>query len=98
MGFLDFLKSEKKRNLYTGGNGETIENAVIINTATSLQGITAEYDFVASKCGQKDADWTLESQMVLRSGNKNYDLINVQLKNGDEKSFYFDITQFYGKF
>jgi len=98
MGLFDFLKSKKKQNLYTGGNGESTENAVIINTTTSLQGIPAEYAFVASKCGKENVDWTFESQMALRSNGRNYDYLTVKLKNGDMKSFYFDITQFYGKF
>lgn len=98
MGFFDFLKSKKKQNLYTGGNGESAENAVIINTTTSLRGIPAEYAFVASRCGKENVEWTLESQMVLRRNGKNYDYLTVKLENGDKKSFYFDISQFYGKF
>ena len=98
MGLFDLLKSKKKQNYYGGGNGESAENAVIINTTTSLQGIPAEYAFVASKCGKENIDWTFESQMTLRSNDRNYDYITVQLNNGDKKSFYFDITQFYGKF
>jgi len=34
----------------------------------------------------------------MRSGNRQYDVVLIKLKDGQEKSFYFDITKFYGKF
>jgi hypothetical protein len=43
-------------------------------------------------------DWKLESQMVMADGGKQYDVLHVILKDGQKKAFYFDITQFYGKF
>lgn len=98
MGFLDFLKLRKKQDLYGGGSGESIETAVIINTSSSMIGIPAEYRFISRKYGQKDVDWTLETQMVMRSGNRQYDVVVIKLKDGQEKSFFFDITKFYGKF
>jgi len=98
MGLFDFLKLKKKQGLYAGGNGESIENAVIINTANSMIGISAEYKFITSRYGQKDVDWTRELQSIMRSGNRQYDVVVIKLKDGQEKSFYFDITKFYGKF
>ena len=98
MGLFDFLKLKKKQGLYAGGNGESIENAVIINTANSMIGIPAEYKFISRRYGQKDLDWTREFQSVMRSGNRQYDVVVIKLKDGQEKSFYFDITKFYGKF
>ena len=98
MGLFDFLKLKKKQGLYAGGNGESIETAVIINTANSMIGISAEYKFITSRYGQKDVEWTREIQSVMRSGNRQYDVVLIKLKDGQEKSFYFDITKFYGKF
>jgi len=98
MGLFDFLKLKKKQGLYAGGNGESIETAVIINTANPIIGIPAEYKFISRRYGQKDVDWTLEIQTVMRSGNRQYDVVVIKLKDGQEKSFYFDITKFYGKF
>ena len=80
------------------GGGDSMDRAIIINANTTTKGVRAEYDFISSKCGQRDLDWTFESQMALRSNGRHYDYIKVKLKNGDKKSFYFDITQFYGKF
>ncbi len=98
MGLFDFLKLKKKQGLYAGGNGESIETAVIINTANSMIGISAEYKFITSRYGQKDVDWTREIQTVMRSGNRQYDVVVIKLQDGQEKSFYFDITKYYGKF
>ena len=98
MGLFDFLKLKKKQGFYAGGDGESIETAVIINTANSMIGIPAEYKFISRRYGQKDLDWTREFQSVMRSGNRQYDVVVIKLKDGQEKSFYFDITKFYGKF
>ncbi|MBN1363324.1 MAG: hypothetical protein JW976_00830 [Syntrophaceae bacterium] len=98
MGFLDFLKMKKKQGLYTGGDGETIEKAIIINAKRMTVGIPAEYRFVEEKYGRMDLDWTFELQAVMRSGNRQYDVLAIKLKDGQEKTFFFDITKFYGKF
>ncbi|OQA88536.1 MAG: hypothetical protein BWY27_00921 [Bacteroidetes bacterium ADurb.Bin234] len=98
MGLFDFLKLQRKQSMYAGGNGESIETAVIINTANPIIGIPAEYKFITIKHGQKDVDWTLELQTVMRRGNRQYDVVVIKLKDGQEKSFYFDIKKYYGKF
>ena len=98
MGLFDFLKLKKKQGMYAGGNGESIDTAVIINTANPIIGIPAEYKFITSRYGQKDVDWTPEIQTVMRRENRQYDVVVIKLKDEQEKSFYFDITKFYGKF
>jgi hypothetical protein len=52
MGLFDFLKSRPRRNLYSGGDGESVERAVIVNATSSAIGIPAEYEFVTSKLGR----------------------------------------------
>ena len=98
MGFFDFLKPNKKESLYSCGDGSSKETAFVINATNSIVGVAAEYKFIEKQCGREDTDWERDLQMVLRSDNKSYDLIVVKLKNGGEKSFFFDITKFYGKF
>ncbi len=98
MGFFDFLKLKKRESLYSGGDGSSKETAVVINATNMLVGMAAEYKFIEKQCGRRNTDWQRDLQMVLRSDDKRLDLIVVKLKNGDKKSFYFDITKFYGKF
>ena len=94
MGFFDFLKLKKKQGLYAGGNGESIETAVIINTANPIIGIPAEYKFITSRYGQKDVDWTREFQGVMRSGNRQYDVVVIKLKDGRRNLFILTSQNF----
>lgn len=82
-----------------GGDGLTLENAVIITAKSETTGVQAEYDYVASKYGVRNEDWKLLSQAVQNNKNKIYDVLSIQLTKNDEKfDIYFDITNFYGKF
>ena len=46
--------------VYTGGDGTSIENAIIISGAgNSRNGIAAEYEYVAKKLGAKSVDWKI---------------------------------------
>ena len=95
MGFLDFFKPKKQENSYSIGDGGSVENAVMINTSGSQDGIAAEIDFITKNFGKKNEDWTLESQSAIHLDGKYYDLLTVKLKDGQIRSFYFDITKFY---
>jgi hypothetical protein len=98
MGLFNFKKQNQDKSLYSGGDGSSIETAIIINTTSSLTGVQAEYNYVIDKYGQINSDWKLESQGSLHSGTRNYDRLNIQLKNGESKSYFFDTTLFFGKF
>jgi hypothetical protein len=92
-------KSESANVEFAGGNGLTIDNAVIIKVKSETSGIAAEYDFIASKYGVRNVAWRVLSQSVQNKKNKVYDVISIKLAKNDEKlDVYFDITNFYGKF
>lgn len=82
-----------------GGDGLSLENAVIITAKSETTGVAAEYDYVASKYGARNVEWKILSQAVQNNKNKTYDVLTIQLTKNDEKlDIYFDITNFYGKF
>lgn len=97
MGILDWFR--RRSPLYSGGSGETIEDAVIINATNTSSGVAAEYRYVSRRCGRPDADWTLVSQALqeLEDG-RHYDILTVRLKSGEVKEFYFDISPFFGRY
>jgi len=83
---------------FEGGDGSSIENAVkIIGASGSMQGIRAEYEYLAGKFGIRGRDWELVMQSLLNDGGKDYDLMRVRLKDGTEITVFFDITDFFGK-
>lgn len=94
--------------VYTGGDGTSVENAIVISGAgNERNGIAAEYDYVAKKLGVRFVDWKPGGQgKIAGSGDnkknadndKKYDVLNFQnILNNETLTFYFDITDFYGK-
>jgi hypothetical protein len=98
MGLFHFFSRKRGQGMYSGGDGGSIETAVVINTASSLVGVPAEYQYVSDRHGQEDIEWSLESQTVMEQNGKYYDVLKISLRSGESKSYYFDITQFFGKF
>lgn len=91
-------KTKVDSNLFSGGDGTAEQKAVIIKATSSLVGIPAEYEFIEAKYGTKDIGWILQEQMQYDNNSKNYDMIEIKLSNGTIKRYYFDITNFFGKF
>ena len=99
--FKFFKKGDSKslnQDLFSGGNGSSEFEPVIINAKNSLIGISAEYEFMESKFGKTGSAWELEKQIQHNSNSKNYDIMEIKLSNGTHKKVYFDITSFFGKF
>jgi hypothetical protein len=84
---------------YEGGDGKTLENAIVIkNAENERNGIAAEYSFIAKTYGQKFKDWKPIGQSTIVKENRKLDLINIEtIPKKETISFYFDITEFYGK-
>ncbi len=83
---------------YSGGDGSSEENAVIINCNNSLIGISYEYSYIENLYGKRNEDWTVINQFLIHNNDKSYDKIEIELKNGSNKIICFEITQFFGKF
>jgi hypothetical protein len=85
---------------YEGGDGKTVENAIIIkNAENERNGVAAEYAYIAKINGEKFKDWKPVGQSTITNDNKKIDIINIQIIQKNETvSYYFDITEFYGKF
>ena len=78
-------------------NGDPFLSAVIINADNSRAGVQAEYDHVASQCGERQRDWKIQEQSLQEHHGKPYDVLVVDLSNGELRTFYFDISKFFGK-
>jgi hypothetical protein len=84
---------------FSGGNGSSMENAVVINNAKgSIEGINAEYYYIGYIEGKRGVEWQMKSQSLLNENGKYYDQIDITIaKTRKKKSYYFDITGFFGK-
>lgn len=85
--------------IYAGGNGKSVENAIVIKDAEKERnGIAAEYDYISKKHGVKFIDWKPVGTSTFDDKSRKYDAIHIQTIPQNERiTFYFDITEFYGK-
>ena len=77
----------------TGGDGSSIEKAMIIKAPDNFIGVRIEYTWIKKNC----PGWKLERQSEFKTGNKIYDKMEFRTPDGRLKTIYFDITDFYGK-
>jgi hypothetical protein len=84
--------------IYKGGGGlDSKEAIIIVGAKDELEGIDGEYIWLEEKYGEQDFGWELIDQQSIDDGDKKYDILKIKFLNGEEKEFWFDITDFYGK-
>jgi hypothetical protein len=76
-----------------GGDGSSVEKAVIIKSPDNFIGVRIEYTWIKKNC----PGWQLEKQSSFKAGNKIYDKMEFRTPDGQRKTIFFDITDFYGK-
>jgi hypothetical protein len=80
--------------MYEGGDGSTMETAVIIRNAVSeAEGVRAEAKWV----NKVHPGWRKGEQALLNEKGRAYDRITYTTPAGEPKVLYFDITAFFGK-
>ena len=83
---------------YSGGEGKSMEDAIVIHARSSKVGVTAEYAWIAQMHGQKGTDWEIEFQALMEHEGKHFDSLHIKLADGYQLTYYFDISEFFGKF
>ncbi|MGQ9608584.1 MAG: hypothetical protein ACUVWN_04750 [bacterium] len=78
-------------------NGESIEKAIVIDAENEVTGVLAEYEYLEKRFGKRGKDWKLNMQSLIEESKKIYDMMDLTLSDGTEKTIYFDITSFFGK-
>lgn len=86
----------EEEGLYSGGDGSTLENAVVVNAATEQKGVPAEYNYISAKHGQRGRNWQLHSRSVEEKNGKHYEIMDIITSEGEHRPYCFDITEFYG--
>ena len=79
---------------YTGGDGSSVNQAVVIQGATDEQtGVAAEYAWLR----QKYPGYRRGGQSLMGQQGRHYDKIEFKTADGQNMRAYFDITDFFGK-
>ena len=76
----------------SGGDGSSIQNAIIISECSNLEGVDQEYIEIRKRFG----DYQLIQQTLLDVEDRMYDKLDLDI-NGRIIEVYFDITEFFGK-
>ena len=81
-----------------GKDGTSVAHAIVVTASDELSGITAEHEYIVSKSCGNGGSWKWTSQATLSSNHREYDQIDVICSDGSSKrSFFFDITSFFGQ-
>jgi len=80
--------------VYEGGDGSSMEKAIIIKAPNNAAGVHAESDWIR----KNHPRWRKIKQSLVGGDNrKMYDRIDYDTPQGETKTIYFDITDFFGK-
>ena len=79
---------------FAGGDGSSAAEAILVKGATEATGVAAEYQWLRDHL----PGCRPERQVLLDVGGRRYDQLDVVMPNGERRSVFFDITEFFGKF
>ena len=77
----------------SGGDGLTLERAVMITGGNDLTNADVEYAWLR----QHAPGATVTGQELINTGKRVHDKLDVRLSDGSSRSYYFDITSGFGK-
>jgi hypothetical protein len=77
----------------SGGDGFSFEEAIKISDCSNIEGVEQEYIEVRKRLG----NYQLIRQSLQDKNERMYDVLELKLESGREITFYFDITDFFGK-
>ena len=76
-----------------GGNGTSLDDAIIISDCSHFEGVDQEYIVLKKRFG----DYKLIKQSLIDERGKIYDLLEIKLEDGRKIKVYFEITDFFGR-
>jgi len=91
----DTLKAARDTaKVKTIADGSSYDRAIVIMAKSEMTGTTAEYAWLRKNY----PGYKTKMQSLNYYKKKPYDILHVVLADGMEKAFYFDISNFFGKF
>ena len=77
--------------------GTSYEKSIVILEKNSLDGISREYKILSEMYGERNVGYTLEKQEAGTHDGAWFDILYIKLPSGEELTYYFDISHFFGK-
>ncbi|MHC4141478.1 MAG: hypothetical protein ACYSUF_06205 [Planctomycetota bacterium] len=83
---------------YSTGLGESLEDPIVITEAKyDVAGSAAIFAWLIRQYGTMDVDWRPRTKNALVDEGRHIDHYVVELRSGERKEHYFDITESWGK-
>ena len=80
--------------LFSGGDGSSVAAAVVIHATREADSIKAEHIWLR----ESHPGGSITKQELITSGRHMYDALAVSAADGTTHTYYFDITESFGKF
>jgi len=78
-------------------SGVSPDAPIVMIATNESTGVAKEYEVLFLLYGRQNVDWQ-SSQKLLKHKNRDFDEMEITLKNGKTETVFFDITSFFGKF
>ena len=77
---------------YSGGDGSSIDSAVVVTARNETEGIQMESEWIFHYNGR----FRKVSSGLVAQGGRHFDVIRVEVADHSERTFFFDISSFFG--
>jgi hypothetical protein len=76
-----------------GGTGDAPRSAVTIKRAPrGTSAMDAEHLYLTQRFGRHGRGWQLRARELVYEAGRAYDLVRIELTGGDQRTLYFDVT------
>ena len=79
--------------VYSGGDGSSIEQAVVVMADSEQAGVLREMEWIFARYGK----FRKTGVGLATVERRKFDAVRVELADHSEKEIFFDITSFFGK-
>ncbi len=79
------------KEIYSGGKGWSIEDAIIINLKEHEEGVQAEYDYIFL---HEKMPWAPIYQKTSHCKERSFDIISIKQSDYKVREYWFDIGHF----
>jgi hypothetical protein len=78
------------------GGGGSKDAPVIIHANRSTFGKITQQAWLTERFGQAPDEWTLLMKVIYGEGDRRFEAVRIQTKDGEERVLHFDITGWFG--
>jgi len=88
-----FYNTSQWDSYYTGGDGSSTEQAVIINTTDPEQLEDAEKNYLDSMLTNKGKSYKIINKLSYNEGGRIFDKFELLINNSTQRDYHFDVTK-----